>query len=58
VLQLASSVSKTGVPEHAPEGTRDIPETAELLRKIAGDSVVLLKNEGCVLPLKKNKVVS
>ena len=58
VLNLASRVSKTGVPEHAPEGTRDIPETAELLRKIAGDSIVLLKNEGCTLPFKKNKSVS
>jgi beta-glucosidase len=58
VLNLVSRVSKTEVPEHAPEGARDIPETAELLRKIAGDSIVLLKNEGCTLPFKKNKSVS
>jgi beta-glucosidase len=57
VLRLVSSVLKTGVPENAFEGSRDIPETAELLRKIAGESIVLLKNENAVLPLKKEKTV-
>jgi beta-glucosidase len=57
VLRLVSHVMKTGIPENAPEGTRDTPETAELLRKIAGESIVLLKNENAVLPLKKEKTV-
>ncbi|KAL3422360.1 glycoside hydrolase family 3 [Phlyctema vagabunda] len=55
VLKLVSRVSAIGVPENAPEGQRDTPETAKLLRKIAGDSLVLLKNEGNALPFKKDK---
>lgn len=58
VLKLVSRVSKIGVLEKALEGSRDIPETGELLRKISGESIVLLKNENGVLPLKKNKTVS
>lgn len=58
VLKLVNAVSKTGVPENAPEESRDTPETAELLRKIGSESIVLLKNEGDVLPFKKDKTVS
>ncbi|PVH77695.1 glycoside hydrolase family 3 protein [Cadophora sp. DSE1049] len=58
VLKVASLASKTGVPEHAPEGTRNTPETATLLRKIAGDSIVLMKNEGSVLPFAREKTVA
>jgi beta-glucosidase len=57
VLKLVNRVSKTGIPENAPEGSRDIPETADLLRKISGESIVLLKNENGVLPLNKMKTV-
>ena len=57
VLKLVKRVSKTGIPENAPEGSRDIPETADLLRKISGESIVLLKNENGVLPLNKMKTV-
>jgi beta-glucosidase len=57
VLKLVNRVSKTGIPENAPEGSRNIPETAELLRSISGESIVLLKNRNAVLPLKKNKTV-
>jgi beta-glucosidase len=57
VLKLVRRATTTGVPEHAPEKSRDIPETANLLRRIAGESVVLLKNERCVLPLNKTKTV-
>lgn len=48
----------SGVPEQAPEKGRDIPETAALLRKIACDSVVLLKNDNHTLPFQKTKTVS
>ncbi|CRK36373.1 hypothetical protein BN1723_004235 [Verticillium longisporum] len=48
---------KLGIPENAEEKTGDTPETAELLRRIGGESLVLLKNENGVLPLKKNKKV-
>ena len=40
------------------EGTQDTPEQRTLLRKIAAESLVLLKNEGGVLPLKKGKKVN
>jgi beta-glucosidase len=58
VLKLVSRVARSGVSENALEGSRDIPETGELLRKIAGESIVLLKNENKVLPLDKSKTVS
>jgi len=58
VLKLVSRVSRTGVPEHASEMSRDIPKTADHLRRIAGESIVLLKNERSVLPLNKSKTVS
>ena len=35
-----------------PERTRDSPEERELNLKFASDSIVLLKNEGRVLPLQ------
>jgi beta-glucosidase len=57
VLKLVSRAIQTGVPENAFEGTRDVPETAELLRRISGESIVLLKNNGGVLPFKKEKTV-
>lgn len=58
VLKLVSRVSKTGVPENALEGSRDTPETASLLRKLSGESIVLLKNENGILPLNKSEAVS
>jgi beta-glucosidase len=57
VLKLISRVSKTGVPENAREGTRDTPETARLLRSLAAESMVLLKNDKKVLPLNPSKTV-
>lgn len=57
VLNLVNRVTKTGVPENAPEGSRDVPETAELLRKISGESIVLMKNKNGVLPFTKSKTV-
>ncbi|KAK9457094.1 glycoside hydrolase superfamily [Dipodascopsis uninucleata] len=58
VLKLINRVDATGVKENAPERGRNTPETSELLRKIAGNSVVLLKNEDNVLPLKKSKLTA
>lgn len=57
LLNFVKECMKTGIPENAPENTGDTPETAELLRRIGGESLVLLKNENNVLPLKKNKKV-
>ncbi|WZH50164.1 glycosyl hydrolase family 3 N terminal domain-containing protein [Fusarium acuminatum] len=43
----------TNAPVAAEEGGRDLPEDRQLNRKLAGDSVVLLKNECNQLPLKR-----
>lgn len=43
---------------NAPEEARNTPETAALLRKLAADSIVLLKNENETLPLSKDKTIA
>jgi beta-glucosidase len=58
ILNLVNRCAAAKIPERAEEKTADTPETAALLRKIGGDSIVLMKNEGNILPLKKNKKVS
>ncbi|OHW99425.1 beta-glucosidase [Colletotrichum incanum] len=55
MLKFIKKAAATGIPEGAPEKTGDTPETAELLRRIGGESIVLLKNDDNVLPLKKDK---
>ena len=57
ILNLVNHGIKSGIPENAPEETLDTPETAKKLRELSSASQVLLKNEGGVLPLKKNKSV-
>lgn len=57
VLNLVNRCSKANVEEYADEKTADTPETAALLRKIGADSIVLMKNEGNILPLQKSKKV-
>ncbi|KAK6457077.1 beta-glucosidase [Scheffersomyces xylosifermentans] len=58
VLKLVKYALQSGVPENAPEDTdNNTPETRKLLRKLAQDSVVLLKNEDNVLPLKKDEKI-
>jgi beta-glucosidase len=57
VLNLVNDCAVSGVPEHAPETTKDTPETAALLRRLAGESIVLMKNTGNVLPFNKSKKV-
>lgn len=58
VLNLVNRCAGSKIPEHAEEKTADTPETAALLRKIGAESIVLMKNEGNILPLKKDKKVS
>ena len=58
VLKLVKKVEPLGIPENAPETTVDCKETSQLLRNISANSVVLLKNENNILPLKKDKTVS
>jgi beta-glucosidase len=55
VLKFVKKCAASGVKENGPEEGANTPETAALLRKIGNESIVLLKNEGDVLPLKKEK---
>lgn len=57
VLTFVKTCAKSGVKEGQEERAEDTPETAELLRRIGGESLVLLKNEGNILPLQKDKKV-
>jgi beta-glucosidase len=57
ILKLVNRTRKAGVPQNALERSRDIPETADLLRTISAESIVLLKNENGLLPLEKKKTV-
>ncbi|KAH8659860.1 glycoside hydrolase superfamily [Xylariales sp. PMI_506] len=58
VLKLIKAVSKSGVAEKAPELLLNRPEDRELLRRVASESIVLLKNDENVLPLKKDKKIA
>ncbi|KAK8005894.1 hypothetical protein PG991_012191 [Apiospora marii] len=60
LLRLANRVAPVGfrdddVPE---EAVNDAPETRALLRELAVAGIVLLKNDGAVLPLNKDKSVA
>ncbi|ORY56324.1 glycosyl hydrolase family 3 N terminal domain-containing protein [Pseudomassariella vexata] len=55
MLEFIKKCSASGVKDNAPEGTADTPETAELLRRIGNEGIVLMKNEKNVLPLKKDR---
>jgi beta-glucosidase len=57
VLELIKRVMANGTPENAPEGTINTEETSRMLRNIGSSSLVLLKNDHNLLPLKKEKTV-
>ncbi|CUM48753.1 uncharacterized protein AC631_00343 [Debaryomyces fabryi] len=59
VLKLIKYALKSGIPGNAPETSNgNTPETAALLRKIAHDSVVVLKNDDNILPLSKDDKIA
>ena len=57
MLNLVNQCKASGVKEWQKEGKLDTPETAAMLRRLAAESCVLLKNEDSVLPLKKDKPI-
>ncbi|USW58805.1 Putative glycoside hydrolase, family 3, glycoside hydrolase family 3 domain, immunoglobulin [Septoria linicola] len=58
VLKLIKKLLPLNIEENAEESTVDSPETAALLRSIAANSIVLNKNEGGILPFKKEKTTA
>ncbi|TVY90955.1 putative beta-glucosidase I [Lachnellula willkommii] len=57
MLNLVNRCAASGVKERAEEIELNTPETSSLLRKLATDSTVLLKNDNNVLPLSKSKTI-
>ncbi|KAH9209406.1 beta-glucosidase precursor [Leptodontidium sp. 2 PMI_412] len=58
VLNLVDRGMKSGVIENATEHKLDRSEDRQLLRKVAAESIVLLKNEDHILPFKKSKKIA
>lgn len=58
VLKLVQKASKSGIPERALESQLNQPEDRALLRKIASEAIVLLKNNDNTLPFDKSKKVA
>lgn len=58
VLELVKHAQYAGIPENAAETILDRPQDRLLLRELAANSVVLLKNDNDILPFKKNQRVA
>lgn len=58
VLKTIKLASKSGIPGNAPEDKLDRPEDRALVRRVAAESIVLLKNERKILPFDKTKPVA
>ncbi|RJE25234.1 hypothetical protein PHISCL_02447 [Aspergillus sclerotialis] len=57
LLNLINYADGLGIPENAPEKALNRPQDRELLRRCAAESVVLMKNQGNILPLNKAKSI-
>lgn len=58
VLKLIKYTKMLNLPENGPESDlNNTPQTQKLLKEVAADSIVLLKNED-VLPLNKNSSIA
>ncbi|OBA19185.1 hypothetical protein METBIDRAFT_33396 [Metschnikowia bicuspidata var. bicuspidata NRRL YB-4993] len=55
VLHFVNDCLKAEIPEGQVESENTDPAAGELLRKIGGESIVLLKNEDSILPLSAEK---
>lgn len=55
VLHFINDCLEAGIPKDQKESQNDDPAAGELLRKVGGESIVLLKNEGNILPLSAEK---
>lgn len=57
VLKLVKRAIESGIPQFAPDCVGDSKAAGPLLRELATSSIVLLKNQGSVLPFKKDLTV-
>ncbi|KAI1066530.1 hypothetical protein LB506_008120 [Fusarium annulatum] len=55
VLKLADRVRASGILESGPESCPDTNQDRSVLRRLATESVVLLKNDGHILPFRVDK---
>ncbi|ODV76849.1 glycoside hydrolase family 3 protein [Suhomyces tanzawaensis NRRL Y-17324] len=53
VLKFVNEALKVGIPKDVVESPNNSPEASELLRRVGGESIVLLKNDNGILPLSK-----
>ncbi|KAG7858801.1 hypothetical protein KL919_002866 [Ogataea angusta] len=59
VLNLVKYSMESGIPPNAPEDSKNnTPETSAFLRRLASEAIVLLKNKGSFLPLKKTDKIA
>ena len=58
VLKTVKEAAKSGVTEDAKEGGLNRPEDQKFLRRVAAESIVLLRNENSILPFDKSKAVA
>ena len=57
VLNLINKTRAAEIPENGTETELNRPADRALMRKAAAESIVLLKNEGNILPFKKEKPI-
>ncbi|KAK2926256.1 Glycoside hydrolase, family 3, N-terminal [Fusarium oxysporum f. sp. vasinfectum] len=55
VLKLVERAGASGIPEGGPESCLDADQDRSVLRRLATESVVLLKNDDHVLPFRADK---
>lgn len=58
VLKMVKRTESLKIPEHAPEKTLNNENTAALLRRLASEGIVLLKNARDILPFSKSRSVA